>query len=165
MRILTPIPGVHPTPPRPTRFASLSSFTRSTHSPLSQRSHQYPTRRRTPSPSRCYRPYDGYPAENNYRPTYRSDEDASYYNRSPTPDRYSTRVEEPDTWDRSTQWNLPAKPSAWQDAPPSPKSAIVRQRSDSILATRIFEPSASWKQTHTERPAYPDSCVMIIFLI
>lgn len=135
-----------------------------------------PPRRRSPSPgpSRRYNPYDSYipprsaPAyrddyPNVYRPNiYRPDQSSIYYSRTPSPDRYvPPRSLEIDTWDRST-WQAPIRPPVWPErkpAPPSPTSSVSRDRTrrDSMLATRMFEPSDTWKQTHVDRPLRIDT--------
>ncbi|RDB29981.1 Uncharacterized protein C22E12.19 [Hypsizygus marmoreus] len=117
-----------------------------------ERPQHFIPRRRTPSPPpRRYMPYDSYyPHENNYRPNnYRPDEESIYYSRSPSPDRYAAHAPEPDPWDRSIPWQPPARASAWQDVSMAPASPTVSQGpKDHLLATRMFEPSDTWKQTH-----------------
>lgn len=147
-------------------FSFLSSFSK-------QRSYNPPLRRASPSPPPLSRRYDSYippqprpgpsfrpePYPNVYRPTnYRPD--SSYYSRSPSPERYPPT----DSRDRLPSWQTPAKSSStWQDSrkpmPPSPTSSVSRDRRsrDSMLATRMFEPSDAWKQSHTDRPHRPDA--------
>lgn len=112
-----------------------------------QRPLQHSARRRSPSPTRQYRSYDShYPIENNYRPNYRPD-DTEYFSRSPSPDRYAARIPVLDPW-------RPGTPTFY-----GPISPVSRQRGENMLATRMFEPSASWKQTQTDRPPRMDLCV------
>ncbi|KAF5379192.1 hypothetical protein D9615_005908 [Tricholomella constricta] len=122
------------------------------------RPNYYHGRRRSPSPSRRYVPYDAYyPPENSYRPnSYRPDDDNAYYSRSPSPDHYSrtySRHPETETWERPEPWG--SVPAPWEDltmGPASPTSSSSKARRDSMLATRMFEPSDAWKQNHVDRP-------------
>src|SRR5262249_40390768 len=95
-----------------------------------------------------------------YRPDYSA---AAYYSRSPSPDRYTylPRLQDTESWDRPTSWHPPIKtPPGWQDrknGPPSPMRE--RPRRDDTMATRIFEPSDTWKRDHIDRPPRLDAYV------
>lgn len=143
--------------------------------PPSQRPHHVPLRRRSPSPSRHHATYDSYvPSRpmpiyrdefpNVYRPasnSYRPEQASTYYSQSPSPDRYMPlRMPESDAWDRSGPWQS-VKAPAWPErklAPPSPTTSVSRNRGrgDPMLATRMFEPSDAWKQTHVDRSVRAD---------
>ncbi|KAG6919804.1 hypothetical protein DXG01_000306 [Tephrocybe rancida] len=54
-----------------------------------------------------------------------------------------------DSWDTPDPWG--AAPAPWDDpmvVSASPSSPVSKVRRDTTLATRMFEPSDSWKQTH-----------------
>lgn len=135
-----------------------------------QRAYNPPPRHRSPSPpvSRRYA-YNSYvpprPAPshredypNVYRPNvYRPDAN-TYYSRSPSPGYPPARTSEPDPRDRGVSRQpaskTPTARSERKPLPPSPTSSIPRDRTrrDSMMATRMFEPSDAWKQTHVDRP-------------
>ncbi|KAG6820273.1 hypothetical protein H0H93_003104 [Arthromyces matolae] len=102
--------------------------------------------RRQESPSRRYSTYDGsYSQENNYRPSnYRHEDADPYYSRSPNPDHYPRYP----PWGTSEAWN---GSSPWEDPvldTNSPTASTSKAWRDPLLATRMFEPSDTWKQTH-----------------
>ncbi|KAG5351564.1 hypothetical protein C0989_005814 [Termitomyces sp. Mn162] len=110
--------------------------------------------RRPTSPGRRYSSYDGYyQQEDSYRPnSYRPEDDDPYYSRSPSPDHYSRYGRPIDTWDRSEPWDSVSAP--WDDpvvVSTSPTSSASKAWRDPMIATRMFEPSDSWKQSHVDR--------------
>ncbi|KNZ78320.1 hypothetical protein J132_01100 [Termitomyces sp. J132] len=95
--------------------------------------------RRPTSPGRRYSSYDGYyQQEDSYRPnSYRPEDDDPYYSH---------------TWDRSEPWDSVSAP--WDDpvvVSTSPTSSASKAWRDPMIATRMFEPSDSWKQSHVDR--------------
>jgi hypothetical protein len=88
---------------------------------------------------------------------YRPDRWNAYYARSPSPDPYEhSRGRDADSWDRSA-WLATDKTSSPQDrrlVATSPPASATRDRGrgDTMIATRMFEPSDAWKQTHVDRP-------------
>ncbi|KAF9444834.1 hypothetical protein P691DRAFT_304903 [Macrolepiota fuliginosa MF-IS2] len=147
--------------------------------PNYNRSFNHPPRRRTPSPGASRRfSYDSYTPNrvdplyrnehsNPYRPNiYRPDYPATnFWERSPTPDSYSytPRSQDSDTRDRANTWHAPVKSqSSWQDRKPIPSSPVRdRPRRDDTMATRIFEPSDSWKRDHNDRPGRSDGASLV----
>ncbi|KAK0237908.1 hypothetical protein EDD85DRAFT_561845 [Armillaria nabsnona] len=130
-------PLSYPTSRRPTGSGPLS-YER----PLS--------RRRTPSPHRHYGNDDpvyhsNYP--NVYRPNYWPGRGSSYDGLSPSPDRFE-RSREPDVdpRDRSGGWG-PHSESHWE-------GGSSFRREPMLAATRMFEPSETWKRNHDERSAH-----------
>jgi hypothetical protein len=80
-----------------------------------------------------------------------------YLARSSSPERYfASRVPDPDPWDSSRRQTLETSKSQ-ERQPPSPTSSAsrTRGRGGSILAKRMFEPSDSWKQIHSDRRENP----------
>ncbi|KAF9467873.1 hypothetical protein BDZ94DRAFT_1184936 [Collybia nuda] len=165
--------GAYDTPLSSSPFVPNESWRASTSIPsIYERPHHPPPRRRSPTPPRRIMSYDRYipprtasvyneDYPNTYRPapnSYRPDELSAYYTRSPSPDRYGPlRIPEADAWDRSIPWVPPVKNPTWQErkiAPPSPPTSISRGvRKETILATRMFEPSDAWKQHHDRLPS------------
>ena len=73
------------------------------------------------------------------------------YRRSPSPERHFTsHVPGVDPRDSSTAW-LETSKQERQPSSPAPSLSRDRGRRGSILATRMFEPSDSWKQNHSDR--------------
>ncbi|KAG6873092.1 hypothetical protein C0995_003138 [Termitomyces sp. Mi166 len=124
--------------------------------------------RRPASPSRRYSSYDGYYSqEDSYRPnSYRPEDDDPYYSRSPSPDHYSRYGRPIDTWERSEPWGSP--PAPWDDpmvVSTSPVSSTSKAWRDPMIATRMFEPSDSWKQSHDDRFSRNDGLGLLIRII
>ncbi|KAG6897243.1 hypothetical protein C0992_003132 [Termitomyces sp. T32_za158] len=116
--------------------------------------------RRSASPGRRYPSYDAYyPQEDRYRPnSYRPEDDDPYFSRSPSPDHYSRYGRPIDTWDRTEPWG--GIPAPWDEpmvASTSPTSSTSKIWRDPMIATRMFEPSDSWKQSHVDRFPRNDS--------
>lgn len=128
-----------------------------------------PARRDSPSPRR-YTPYDSYSPHdgssyrddyvNVYRPNaYRPEYPSNFYSRSPSPVRFNDlpRVRTCNL----PPWEAPPDPPVWGELR-SPKKYIpggrfnpsppLAFRFNEMLATRMFEPSDSWKQNHVDRP-------------
>lgn len=146
--IYTPIPTVN---------LELSHFW------VPQRTHP---RHRSPAPRRrinsavydSYSPLPPIPVQrsysNSYRPLPPQDRSGRYLSPSLSPDRYERAPALGHDVLDSNPWQLPSKPTVWQrPVPISPKAVLPREDTrrhsrDSMMATRMFEPSDSWKQTH-----------------
>jgi hypothetical protein len=72
-----------------------------------------------------------------------------------SPERYFiSHVPGVDPWDSTSAWQQPLETPATQERQPSSPTPSVshgRGRRSSILANRMFEPSESWKQSHSDR--------------
>ena len=177
IRPMFPVPrGVRPT--RYTMSVWLSEFKANLSIHL-QRPH-HPTHRRSPSPIRRYMTYDRYiPSrssprhESTWPDNYRSDADTPNPYRAQSPSPWTTsgltpnpyRAQSPegyfishapgmDPWDSTSAWQQSVETSITQDRQPSsptPSASRDRGRRSSILAKRMFEPSNSWKQNHSDR--------------
>ncbi|KAG6854094.1 hypothetical protein C0991_010508 [Blastosporella zonata] len=112
--------------------------------------------RRPESPGRRYSSYEGYYAqEDSYKSnSYRPEDDDPYYSRSPSPDHYSRYTRPLDTWESSEPWG--SVPAPWEDTVMVSISPASKARRDPMIATRMFEPSDSWKQTHVDHPSRTD---------
>lgn len=77
-----------------------------------------------------------------------------YLARSQSPEYFSSYVPDVDPWDSSSAWQQPLETSIVQQRQPSsptPSASRDKGRRGSILAKRMFEPSDSWKQSHSDR--------------
>ncbi|KAG7448780.1 uncharacterized protein BT62DRAFT_727905 [Guyanagaster necrorhizus] len=107
------------------------------------------SRRRSPSPHRLYGNdtpvfHSNYP--NVYRPNYWPDRVSIYDSLSSSPDRYErSREADVDPRDRSGGWGPHSEPH-WEGSSSFRREPI-------LAATRMFEPSETWKRNHDDRAA------------
>ncbi|KAI0355922.1 hypothetical protein OH77DRAFT_1424192 [Trametes cingulata] len=131
-----------------------------------------------PAPSAAYPYYDRFapeepPAPPPFREGYTNEYDPHYWRTdreyfpppAPSPERYRPPKVEP--WPRPAAWQEP-EPAPWPERPPArdpygpgpqwnrpppPPPPPPRE----TPPTRTFEPSATWKQSHSGPPPYPES--------
>jgi len=145
-----------------------------------QRQFNYPLRRRSPSPGFSRRSfYDSHTSSrvdtfhrnehlissgtNVYRSGY-STGSSWIPSLSPEPYSCSPHAQDMDIKDQPNSWPSPTKSQFGRQERkliPSSPSAWGRQRRDDTMATRIFEPSDTWKRDHKDRPSRGDGYVEI----
>ncbi|KAI0370587.1 hypothetical protein BV20DRAFT_1113096 [Pilatotrama ljubarskyi] len=129
-----------------------------------------------PAPPTAYPYYDRFapeepPAPPSFREGYTNEYDPHYWRTdreyfppAPSPERYRTTKVEP--WPRPASWQEP-EPAPWPERPPvrdpygpqwnRPAPPPPPPPPREAPATRTFEPSATWKQSHTGPAPYPES--------
>ncbi|OBZ67717.1 hypothetical protein A0H81_12347 [Grifola frondosa] len=120
----------------------------------------------SPGPSSGYNYYDRYVPSRSppvYRDGYTNNFGAdlwrperAYYGRSPSPERYRDTPTE--NWDGPLAWK-DVDQSGWSDRR-EPRidsyGQLVDRNQRDTMATRMFEPSDTWKQSHTEPNPFDD---------
>lgn len=110
----------------------------------------------TPSPY-----HEGYTQE--YNPKYwRTDRE--YLPRTPSPERF--RPAQTEAWPRPPAWQE-SEPVAWPDRREpvrEPYNTQWDRPARETPTTRMFEPSATWKQTHTGPLPYPERYAFLMQL-
>ncbi|KAH9899173.1 hypothetical protein C8Q73DRAFT_309271 [Cubamyces lactineus] len=121
-----------------------------------------------PAPTAGYPYYDRYPPEEPPAPTFREGyatefgpnywrPERDFFPTTPSPERF--RPPQVEAWPRPASWQEP-EPPAWperREVAREPYTPQWNRPARDVPATRMFEPSDNWKQSHVGPMPYPES--------